>query len=164
MKLNKAKFLKSALGSELKSMITVWDQTLNKDRPAEDYKGNLKVLEWCQAQWEVYRIAIRHCYGMKCHFIRTDEYFGICTEDESDWLMKLDREPVSQGASVPGSCFDDSNYADTGSRMKGINRHMGPKAYIHEKRKFVSQGNPYLPLCKKLERKFKRDTGTFPVE
>ena len=23
---------------------------------------------------------------------RTDEYFGICTSDESDWLLKIERE------------------------------------------------------------------------
>lgn len=163
MKLNKEKFLKSEFGSELKSMITVWDQTLDKNRRIEDNKKIMKVLAWCQAQWEVYRMAIRHCYGVEYHFTRTDEYFGICNEDESDWLMKMTRGPVSPKISAPKSGVDDSDYADTGNRMEESDGNMRSEDNIHEK-KFVSQGNPYLPLCKKLERKFKRDTGTFPVE
>lgn len=92
MKLNKEQFLKTEFGGELECMITAWDDALNRNR--ED-KEALRTLAWCQAQWEVYRMAIKHFYGVEYHFTRTDEYYGLCTEDESDYLMKVDREQVS---------------------------------------------------------------------
>lgn len=92
MKLNKKKFLKTEFGGELECMITAWDQALEQNRRTGEDKTNLKTLAWCQAQWEVYRMAIKHFYGVEYHFTRTDEYYGLCTEDESDWLMKVDRE------------------------------------------------------------------------
>ena len=56
----------------------------------EDRKAAL----WCQAQWEVYQMALRQFYGIECHLTRTDEYFGVVTEDESDWLFKVERQEV----------------------------------------------------------------------
>lgn len=91
MKLNKEKFLKTEFGGELECTITAWDQALEKNRRTGEDKEILKTLAWCQAQWEVYRMAIKHFYGVEYHFTRTDEYYGLCTEDESDWLMKVDR-------------------------------------------------------------------------
>lgn len=92
MKLNKEQFLKTEFGAELECTITAWDQALEKNRRTGEDKEILKTLAWCQAQWEVYRMAIKHFYGVEYHFTRTDEYYGLCTEDESDWLMKVDRE------------------------------------------------------------------------
>ena len=80
MKLNKEKFLKTELGSSLKECITAWDRWLDTN----DTKAAL----WCQAQWEVYRMAIMQFYGIEYCFSRTDEYFGICTEDETEDVYK----------------------------------------------------------------------------
>ncbi|MBR2401953.1 MAG: hypothetical protein IKB01_04160 [Lachnospiraceae bacterium] len=95
MKLNKEQFLKTEFGSELECMITAWNQALEKHNRTGEDKDILRTLAWCQAQWEVYRMAIKHFYGVEYHFTRTDEYYGLCTEDESDWLMKVDREQVN---------------------------------------------------------------------
>lgn len=89
MKLNKEKFLKSEFGGELECVIRSWDIALQQDRNRTE---TLRDLAWCQAQWEVYKMALKHFYGIEYYFSRTDEYFGICTEDESDWLFKFDRE------------------------------------------------------------------------
>ena len=35
---------------------------------------------------------MRQFYNIEYHFSRTDEYFGVCTEDETDWLFKVERE------------------------------------------------------------------------
>lgn len=94
MKLNKEQFLKTEFGSELECTITAWNQALEKHNRTGEDKDILRTLAWCQAQWEVYRMAIKHFYGVEYHFTRTDEYYGLCTEDESDWLMKVDREQV----------------------------------------------------------------------
>lgn len=90
----KKQFLKSEFGKELVSTITAWDEALEKSSRTGEDKNILRMLAWCQAQWEVYRMAIKHFYGVEYHFTRTDAYYGLCTEDESDWLMKVDREPV----------------------------------------------------------------------
>lgn len=95
MKLNKEQFLKTEFGSELECAITAWNQALEKHNRTGEDKDILRTLAWCQAQWEVYRMAIKHFYGVEYHFTRTDEYYGLCTEDESDWLMKVDREQVN---------------------------------------------------------------------
>lgn len=83
MKLNKGKFLKTEFGASLQECITAWDKWLE----VKDEKAAI----WCQAQWEVYQMALRQFYGVEYHFTRTDEYFGICTEDAVDWLFKVKR-------------------------------------------------------------------------
>ena len=85
--------MKTEFGGELESTITAWDDALSRNR--ED-KEVLRTLAWCQAQWEVYRMAIKHFYGVEYHFTRTDEYYGLCTEDESDWLMRVKRVKLFQ--------------------------------------------------------------------
>lgn len=67
MKMNKEQFLKTEFGGELESTITAWDDALSRNR--ED-KEVLRTLAWCQAQWEVYRMAIKHFYGVEYHFTR----------------------------------------------------------------------------------------------
>ena len=82
-KMNKENFLKSELGSHMKGCVTAWDNWVSM--------GEKKAATWCQAQWEVYQMAIKQFYGVEYHFTRTDEYFGVVTEDESDWLFKVER-------------------------------------------------------------------------
>ncbi len=97
MKLNKEKFLKTELGSNLKECITAWDKWLgelrkfNINNVGREYKETRKAADWCQAQWEVYRMAVKQFYGVEYNFSRTDEYFGVCTEGETDWLFKIER-------------------------------------------------------------------------
>ncbi|WP_310604822.1 hypothetical protein [Anaerosporobacter sp.] len=44
------------------------------------------------AQLDVFRLAIKQFYGIEYFFRRTDEYYGMTTEDETDWLFKHVRE------------------------------------------------------------------------
>lgn len=100
MKLNKDKFLKTEFGSELESTIKCWDNALEERRKVTLGRGNpdqgLGFDYWnntcrsCQDRWEVFKLAIFQFYGIEYYFTRTDEYFGICTYDESDWLMKVE--------------------------------------------------------------------------
>lgn len=83
-KMNKDRFLKTELGSGLKECITAWDKWIKE--------GDDRAAVWCQAQWEVYKMAVQQIYGIEYCFTRTDEYFGVVTEDESDWLFKIDRK------------------------------------------------------------------------
>ena len=110
MKLNKEQFLKTEFGGELECTITAWDKALEMqwlhDYASEEYKEGMKDALWCQAQWEVYQMAIKHFYGVEYHFTRTDEYFGLCTEDESDFLMKVDRGLTSCSKPAPDTETD----------------------------------------------------------
>lgn len=96
MKMNKEKFLQSEFGGNMIECVTAWDYYLTERGKfvSEHYVGFNRIregLNWCQAQWEVYQSALKHFYDIKYHFSRTDNYFGICTEDESDWLFKKER-------------------------------------------------------------------------
>lgn len=84
MKLDKAKFFKTEFGVSLEDCISTWDKCL----ACGDRQGAL----WCQIQWEVYQMAIYHCYGINYYFTRTDKYVAVVTEDESDWLIKWRRK------------------------------------------------------------------------
>lgn len=97
MKLNKEKFLKTELGGNLQECITAWDHWLSEigkiqeTHIDENYWVSRKAADWCQAQWEVYQIMFRQLYNIEYCFSRTDECFGVCTEDETDWLFKVKR-------------------------------------------------------------------------
>ena len=84
MKLNKEKFLKTEFGAEMTNCIDCWDLYLS----TKDY-GSARL---CQEQWDVYQMAVKQFYGVEYHFTRTNEYYGIVTADEKDWLYKVERE------------------------------------------------------------------------
>lgn len=95
--MNKEKFLQTEFGGNLIECVTAWDYYLTEQRKFNnsEYVGFGRIREgvlWCQAQWEVYQAALKNFYNVVYHFSRTDNYFGICTEDESDWLFKKERE------------------------------------------------------------------------
>lgn len=94
MILNKNKFLKTEFGGELQSCITAWDQALDGMRYAQgdELSRKRKAAYWCQAQWEVYKMALRQFYSLDYNFTRTDDYYGLCTDDETDWLFKVYRK------------------------------------------------------------------------
>lgn len=90
MKLNKKEFLKSELGTAMQECVKAWDYWL-EIRRRNNSEAVRKGLDWCQAQWVVLQIAIKQFYGIEYHFSRTEEYYGVCTEDETDWLFKVER-------------------------------------------------------------------------
>ena len=83
MKFNKEKFLKTELGAEMTNCIDCWDKYLEK--------GDLDEAKIFQFQWFVYQTAIKQFYGIEYHFTRTDEYYGLVTEDYENWLYKVER-------------------------------------------------------------------------
>ena len=101
MKLNKEKFLKTEVGAELKNCIRVWDNAIDELRKVTpgwgDPDAGLGFSYWdntcrcCQAQWEVYKMVLLQFFGVEYCFTRTDEYFGLVTSDEENWLFKIER-------------------------------------------------------------------------
>lgn len=98
MKMNKDKFLKTEFGSSFQECVTAWDHWLTEldkftfNANGRERKEVQEAALWCQAQWDVYQMAIKQFYGVEYHFTRTDERFGVCTEDETDWLFEIERE------------------------------------------------------------------------
>ena len=95
MKLNKEKFLKTEVGTELKNCIISWDKALHSCRVngyhTEEYKRARRTADWCQAQWEVYKMVLLQSFGIEYNFTRTDGYFGLVTTDEENWLFRVER-------------------------------------------------------------------------
>lgn len=100
-KLNVQKFMKTELGSEMEAMVKTWDNALDERRKVTPglssrteqekglgYKYWNETVKSCGDQWNVYKLALMHIYGIEFCFTRTDEYFGVCSADESIWLMK----------------------------------------------------------------------------
>ena len=102
MKLNVKKFMETEMGGELEETIRAWDKALDERRKATPGIRNsdqgLGFKYWdntcrsCQDRWKVFKLAIKQFYGIEFFFTRTDEYFGVCSEDENIWLMKEKRE------------------------------------------------------------------------
>lgn len=96
LKLNKKEFLQSDLGQELINVIISWDQALNEVRyyraQTQEFKYWKNINQIRSAQWHIFQDTLNHFYGIKYYFSRTDEYFGLVTEDETDWLIKIERE------------------------------------------------------------------------
>lgn len=96
LKLNKREFLQSDLGQTLIKVITLWDEALIELRhyhpQTPEFKYWDKVSLINRERWEIFQRTLYHFYGIEYHFTRTDEYFGLVTEDETDWLIKIERE------------------------------------------------------------------------
>lgn len=103
MELNKDEFLKTEFGVELKSTIELLDRNLITKEERSNYWSDDE-LNRCKdaikrlcAQWDIFQLALKQFYGIEYAFTLTDEYFGVCTEDESNWLFKIDREMDGKG-------------------------------------------------------------------
>ncbi len=96
MKLNVKKFMKTEMGGELEETICTWNQAIIEAAKALHECGCMDVAykDWkavcnsCEDKWKVFKLAIKQFYGIEFFFTRTDTYYGVCTEDESVWLMK----------------------------------------------------------------------------
>ena len=112
MNLNKEEFLQTELGRSLKECLTIWDSALeNLAKYAfctPDYNEAQEKAYICSEKWDVYRMALKHFYGVDYHFTRTDEYFGVCTDDEKDWLVAELKVKVTADTTEPQECLEKS--------------------------------------------------------
>ncbi len=92
---NKEKFLKTDFGKALKKCVTDFDTALTARSKhyvgSDEYHLEQKNVNVLLGQWQVYQAAMQQFYGLWLYFTRTDKYFGVCTEDESFWLFKIER-------------------------------------------------------------------------
>lgn len=124
MKLNKEEFLQSELGRGLKDCITQWDKALTAlskcGYGTADYLEAQEKAYTSSAMWDVFRMALKHFYGMEYHFTRTDVDFGVCTEDESNWLLKIDRHTGKEFPVADVAELKVKNTADTTELQESI--------------------------------------------
>ncbi len=79
----RAELLTSDFGIRLQQDVSSLDSVIGSDE---------ELVKEYLAKLSVYQNAILHFYGIRYVFTRTDEYFGLVTEDESDFLFIVMRE------------------------------------------------------------------------
>lgn len=94
-KLDKKTFMNTELGLSMIECVTLWEQAVRQQEknewPSVEYRRAAEMEEWCEGRWEVLQMAVRQFYRVDYCMIKTDKYFGICTEDEKDWLYRRGR-------------------------------------------------------------------------
>lgn len=97
MKMNKKKFLKTEFGSEFEESIRELNYSLNeisnisKSKLPAEYRKLENDIQYLFAKWHVFQLALKQFYGIEYYISRTDEYYGVCTEEE-DFLFKKPHE------------------------------------------------------------------------
>lgn len=95
--MNKESFLKTEFGAELEANIRALNYYLNEIRRTsqfetpEDYKRLNNDIQTLFSKWHVYQLAIKQFYGIEYNFNRTNNFYGVCTQDE-DYLFKNPHE------------------------------------------------------------------------
>lgn len=95
MTFNKEKFLLSELGIALVNDICTLNaymveiRGVSKDKNSADYNELMSDIDRMSAKWQIYKLAIKQFYGIEYYFTRTDEYYGVCKDDDvDDFLVK----------------------------------------------------------------------------
>lgn len=103
MKLNKEEFFKTEFGIELKNTIELLEHAIKMQKKCSnkgDWDGfylHSQRIEELDSRCEVFKLAIKQFYGIEYQFRRTDDYYGFCTKDISDWLFKVERKMDGKG-------------------------------------------------------------------
>lgn len=95
MKLNVENFMATEMGIELKATVVAWNHALSERKNNIEDFGYYhwdSICRECLDKWKIFQLALEQFYGIKFSFTRTDDYFGVCSEDESIWLMKVYRK------------------------------------------------------------------------
>lgn len=94
---NKEEFLNSMFGEGLIECIREWDKQLCMKAQFNEFTPEYRASDYqahgYECQWYVYKKFFRSI-GLRYNFTRTDEYFGVCSDDETDWLIKFDRSVI----------------------------------------------------------------------
>lgn len=94
MKLNKEKLLKSAFGAELQEVLVAAHFYIMERKKTNEYLEPEKVrtlnrdINDLMGKWSIFQLALNHIYDIGFNFTWTDEYIGVCTDDEEEWLFK----------------------------------------------------------------------------
>lgn len=99
LELNKEEFFESEFGKELDECIQKIDRACEEmGNPSRPYQSREASREFCMVQWKIFRLALKEFYGKEYKFISANHYYGICTIDGSEWLIKYERKSVLASA------------------------------------------------------------------
>jgi hypothetical protein len=95
MELDKEWLMGSAFGMSMCDYVDLLDKALDRkcrctQFSEEWFKEDIAV-QRNMARWDMARLALQSFYGIHYNFTRTKEYYGICNDNESDWLYKVER-------------------------------------------------------------------------
>lgn len=82
----------------------------------------------------------QHFYGVEYHFTRTDEYYGLCTEDESDWLMRVKRVKLFQMKTM----FSRQRVTRRGIRIDGVEYWDDDFVHLNLGKTVIAECTPWL--------------------
>lgn len=85
---NREEFLESKLFLSIKVCVCLLDCVCLLEE--DIVNGNPSYLAHI-SEWRAYQKALKFITGKEYFFTRTDECYGICTEDEKDWLYYVGR-------------------------------------------------------------------------
>jgi hypothetical protein len=95
MKLDKEWLLGSEFGQNICICVDFMDKALNRkskyQRYSDEWYAEGRNAERNLVRWDMASKALQLFYGIHYNFTRTDKYYGICNDDESDWLYKVER-------------------------------------------------------------------------
>ena len=98
LKMNKEEFMNTAMGVALWKTVKAIDfycseraKTCEWENPKR-FEELKHYIDRLMAKWEIFRLALKQFYGIEYNLTRTDEYYGVCTDDESDFLIKEERK------------------------------------------------------------------------
>ena len=74
------KFLETDLGKAMIEVIQGWETAIQEQDDTQ--------IDICCGKWTIIKIALKQLYGKDFYFSRTDDYYGVTTEDEKIWLIK----------------------------------------------------------------------------
>jgi hypothetical protein len=92
MELNKEEFLKTEFGCELERQVRMLESNISEKAKCKDFETESafnRLITKDFACLDVFILAIKQFYGIEYVFTRTDDYYGLCTEDGSDFLIKI---------------------------------------------------------------------------
>lgn len=94
-KMDKLEFLTTELGVEMALCVARLDIYLRELSACEPYSNTYDSYNSLKsedmARLEVFKLAVKQLYGVEYCFTRTDDYYGMVTEDGTDWLLKRER-------------------------------------------------------------------------
>lgn len=100
MELDKEWLLGSVFGINMCDHVKFLDDALIRKSKCIQYSDDWfkedMAVERNLAAWDMARLALLTMYGISYNFTRTSDYYGICTDDGSDWLYRVERDDGRQ--------------------------------------------------------------------
>ena len=100
------KFLETDLGKVMVVVIHDWEYAIQEE---EEHLQDI-----CCGKWSIIQIALKQLYGKEFYFSRTEDYYGVTTEDKKIWLIKeyykKEEEPTIEEKIWSAACSGNTQF------------------------------------------------------